>query len=103
MATTINTGVSAYLNTMKQMTGGAEPQAGIPGGASFADILKSGIGSAIDAQHKGEQVSASAIAGKASMTDVLQAVNNAELALNSVLAIRDKVVQAYEAIMRTQI
>jgi flagellar hook-basal body complex protein FliE len=102
MATTINTAANAYLNTLKQaQTGGAEkPEAGAP---SFGDILKTSIGSAIDAQHKSEQVSAASLTGKSSMTDVLQAVNNAEVALNSVLAIRDKVVQAYDTIMRTQI
>ena len=41
--------------------------------------------------------------GQADMTDVLQAVNDAEIALNTVLAVRDRVVQAYQEIMRTPI
>jgi flagellar hook-basal body complex protein FliE len=99
---TINPASNAYLNTMKTLQNGAggETQTG---GASFGDILQSSLGSAIDAQHKSEQVSAAAVTGKANMTEVLEAVNNAELALNTVLAIRDKVVQAYEQITRTQI
>ena len=71
--------------------------------SSFGDILKTAAQSAINAQHASEKVSAAALVGKADMTEVLQAVNNAELALNTVLAIRDRVVQAYEAIMRTSI
>lgn len=102
MTTPVNNATGAYLNTLKTLQGGTEPVSPA-NGASFGDLLKSGIGSAIDAQHKSEQVSAAAITGNANMTDVLQAVNDAEVALNTVLAIRDKVVQAYESIMRTQI
>jgi flagellar hook-basal body complex protein FliE len=72
-------------------------------GPSFGDILKQSLQGAIDAQHKSEQVSAASLVGKADMTEVLQAVNNAQLALNTVLAVRDRLVQAYEQIMRTSI
>ena len=47
--------------------------------------------------------SGAALAGKADMTDALQAITNAEMALNTVLAVRDKVIQAYEQVMRTPI
>ena len=106
--TNINQASGAYLNTLKQLQGSEE--AGktaadglMAGGVSFGDLLKSGVQSAIDAQHKGEEVSAKGIIGKADMTEVLQAVTDAELALNTVLAVRDKVVQAYEQVMRTPI
>jgi flagellar hook-basal body complex protein FliE len=72
-------------------------------GPGFGDILKQSLQGAIDAQHKSEQVSAASLVGKADMTEVLQAVNNAQLALNTVLAVRDRLVQAYEQIMRTSI
>lgn len=90
----------AYLNTLKQLqdTTPAETT-----GPSFGDVLKNAAQSAIDAQHTSEKVSAAGVVGKADMTDVLQAINNAEVALNTVLAVRDRVVQAYEAVMRTSI
>jgi flagellar hook-basal body complex protein FliE len=72
-------------------------------GPSFGDVLKTSLQGAIDAQHNSEKVSAASLVGKADMTQVLQAVNNAEIALNTVLAVRDRVVQAYENIMRTTI
>ena len=101
----INDATSAYLNTLKQMQGLSGADAGktaLPAGApSFGDILKQSAQGAIDAQHKSEQTAAASLMGKADMTDVLQAVNDAELALNTVLAVRDRVVQAYEQIMRT--
>lgn len=97
----------AYLNTLKQLTEGQTGNtggSGAPAGApSFGDVLKEAAQSAIDAQHTSEKVSAASIVGKADMTEVLQAINNAEVALNTVLAVRDRVVQAYETVMRTQI
>jgi flagellar hook-basal body complex protein FliE len=92
------------LNALQKVAGaagGATPAA--PSGPSFGDVLKQSIQSAIDAQHTSEKVSAASLVGKADITQVLQAVNNAELALNTVLAVRDRVVQAYENIMRTNI
>ena len=92
----------AYLNTMKALTG-ADTQAKDAGGPSFGDVLKTSLQGAIEAQHKSEQVSAQSLVGKADMTDVIQALNNAEMALNTVLAVRDRVVQAYDTVMRTSI
>ena len=94
---------NAYLNILKQVGGGAEAKTAPAGGPSFGDVLKSSVESAIGAQHKSEQVSAAAITGNANMTEVLKAVNDAELALNTVLAVRDRLVQAYDEIMRTPV
>lgn len=95
---------SVGLNAIQKLQNAATgaPQAA-PSGPSFGDVLKQSVQSAIDAQHTSEKVSAASLVGKADMTEVLQAVNNAELALNTVLAVRDRVVQAYESIMRTNI
>lgn len=101
----ISDALSAYSSTVKNAMGNdAAQQANkASDGPSFGDVLKSSLSTAIDSQHKSEEVSAKAIAGKADMTEVLSAVNDAELALNTVLAVRDRVVQAYETVMRTQI
>jgi flagellar hook-basal body complex protein FliE len=93
---------NAYINTLKQATG-PDSKAQPTDGPSFGDVLKSSVQSAIEAQHTSEKVSAQAVTGEANMTQVLQAVNDAELALNTVLAIRDRVVQAYETVMRTAV
>lgn len=99
----INDVTNAYANTLKQLQGGAETAKTPTGGPSFGDILQQSVKSAIDSQHKSEEVSAKSLIGKADMTEVLQAVNDAELALNTVLAVRDRVVQAYEQVLRTPI
>jgi flagellar hook-basal body complex protein FliE len=99
----INDVSKAYANTLKQGAGMDPRAAAADAGPSFGDVLKSSLQSAVTAQHKSEQVSAQAVIGKANMTDVLQAVTEAEVALNTVLAVRDRVVQAYQEIMRTPI
>ena len=43
------------------------------------------------------------ITGKADIVDVVNAVNQAELTLNTVVAVRDKVVAAYQSIMNMPI
>lgn len=106
--TNINDAANAYLNTVKQLqNAGSGQQAGqstkADGIPSFGEILKQSGQSAINAQHRSEETAANALLGKADMTDVLQAVNDAEIALNTVLAVRDRVVQAYQEIMRTPI
>lgn len=95
----INEATSAYSNALNQL----KKPAGVEGGDSsaFGDMLKQSLQGAVEAQHRSEKISGAALSGKADMTDVLQAVTNAEMALNTVLAIRDKAVQAYESVMRT--
>lgn len=99
--TTVNDASKAYLNALKQLQNGGEPDKS--GGASFGDVLKQSLGNAIEAQHASEKISARGVIGQADMTDVLAAINNAEMALNTVLAVRDRLVQAYESIMRTPV
>ncbi len=96
---------NAYLNTVRNLqnagSGNTAADNNPADGSLFGDMVKSGLQSAIDAQHTSEKVSAQAVMGQADMTQVLQAVNDAEVALNTVLALRDKVVQAYNEILRT--
>ena len=85
----------------------AASKAGAPGmeapgtdGGGFAGMLKGALNDVADTTRAGEKVSMSAIAGKASMTDVVQAVNNADVTLQAVMAIRDRMVSAYQEILR---
>jgi flagellar hook-basal body complex protein FliE len=106
---------SAYGNTAKIAT------VGTPGGdaanatsftdhmkdasnePSFIDTAKGVISDAIQSLHEGEKVSAQAITGKANLADVVQATTSAELTLETVVALRDKMMGAYEEIMRMPI
>jgi flagellar hook-basal body complex protein FliE len=93
---------ASSMNTAKlASSGGAAVQA--QDTLSFADILKEGVASSINTIKAGEQMSAKAVTGQADMIDVVQAVNAAELTLQSVVALRDRMIGAYQEIMRMPI
>ena len=70
---------------------------------NFSDVLSQAIEGAIETGHQGEAMSAKGVAGQADLKDVVQAVNNAEVTLQTALAIRDRVVQAYQEVLRMPI
>jgi len=89
---------SAYA----RVQGGGPPQNG-SSSPGFGDALTRALGSVVDAGHQADAQSMQAIAGNGNLTDVVTAVSRAELALQSAVAIRDRVVQAYQDVMRMPI
>lgn len=73
------------------------------GQTSFSDMLKNAAVESIKTMRAGESMSARAVTGEASLPEVVQAVNAAELTLQTVVAIRDRVIGAYQEIMRMPI
>jgi len=53
--------------------------------------------------HQGEHAASQQVQGKANLVEVVQSVNAAELTLDTVVAVRDKVVAAYQSIMNMPI
>ena len=72
-------------------------------GVSFSDFLKEKITESINTVKGGEKASALAVAGKADLIDVVQATNAAEITLQSVVAVRDRMISAYQEVERMQI
>lgn len=70
---------------------------------SFSDMLKTTVQDSLDTMKAGEQMSAKAVTGEANLTDVVQAVTSAELTLQTVVAVRDRMISAYQEIMRMPI
>lgn len=106
--TAINPGaVTGAYKAASQMgagsVGNALNQTAEKTGPSFGEILKTATQGTIDSQKASEKVSADAILGKADMTDVVNAVNNAEMSLNMFLSVRDRMIEAYNKISSTQI
>ena len=66
-------------------------------------MLNRAVQGAVDAGHEADAQSMQAISGGGNITDVVTAVSKAELALQSTVAVRDRVVQAYQDIMRMAI
>jgi flagellar hook-basal body complex protein FliE len=66
--------------------------------ASFSDMVSKALSDAVDSGYKAEKVSTLAMMGKADLTQLVTAVNDAEQALSTVVAIRDKMISAYQQI-----
>ena len=92
-------------NPLQGLTVTQAPQAGgqtaAPGG--FGELVRTALQDSVNAAKKSEQISAQAVVGKADVTDVVTAVNSAEMALDTVVAVRDRVISAYQEIMRMPI
>ena len=76
-----------------------------PGGESdsFGDLVSGLVTDTAGKLHAAEQASIRQVAGKGDLIDVVTAIGAAETALDSVVAVRDRVVSAYGEIMRMQI
>jgi len=92
--------VNAYANAGKI---GLTQTAPTGAGENFGDVLKNTVGGVVDTISKGEQASLQAATGKADLAQVTEAINNAEVAVQTVTAVRDRVVAAYQDIMRMPI
>src|SRR5579859_1568317 len=103
--TTINNAISAYNQAARSLNGdsGSKTESVSGSGSDFASLLKDGAKNAIDSGRKSEELSKQAIAGKADIRDVVAAVNNADLTLQTVVAVRDKVIGAYNDILKMPI
>ena len=73
------------------------------GGGDFSSMLKGMADGAVNAGKAAENQTAAAAAGKADLNSVVMAVSEAELTLNTVVAVRDKVIEAYREILRMPI
>lgn len=72
-------------------------------GTDFGGVLSRALHGVADAGKTAETKSMQAIAGQGDITQVVTAVAKAELALQTTTTIRDRVVQAYQDIMRMPI
>lgn len=97
----VSQAIGAYMNTAK-ITDKAVT-AGEGDSFSFGSLVKSAVDSVVKTQKASENISAQAVLGKADLTDVVQAVTDAELTLQTVMTVRDRLIGAYQDIMRMPI
>jgi flagellar hook-basal body complex protein FliE len=72
-------------------------------GPNFGELVKEAIGSMTQASRASDVQSQAMAAGKANIVDVVTAVAETEVAIDTLVSVRDKVVAAYEEIMRMPI
>lgn len=79
--------------------GAAAPAAG----TDFGAMLKSVMEDAVQTSRTAETQMAAHVQGKAQLIDVVTAISAAETSLETVMAVRDQVISAYQEIMRMPI
>ena len=77
--------------------------AGEAEGGNFGGMVENLVTGAAGAMRTAEAASAAQVVGKGDLIDVVTAIGAAEMALDTLVAVRDKVVNAYSDIMRMQI
>jgi flagellar hook-basal body complex protein FliE len=66
-------------------------------------MVKSAMGEVMHTSKNAEAQIANQVQGKAELIDVVTAISAAEASLETVMAVRDQVIQAYQEIMRMPI
>ena len=98
--TSVGRALSAYGAALKRaetVTPGGDA------GSTFAGMVRAGLDSTRADLRAGEAKAVQALTGKASLQDVVEAVTEAELSLQKMTAVRDRVISAYQEIMRMPI
>lgn len=90
-----------YGQTAKVGQGAGIAVPDMPG--TFGEMIKQATVDAIETVKGGERATAEAITGKAELADVVEAMTDAELTLQTAQAIRDRMLNAYQEIMRMPI
>jgi flagellar hook-basal body complex protein FliE len=95
---------NAYAALSRIMeSGGAEKGGASAGGPSFSALLKDAVGSVLDAGKKSDAQTLAMTSGKANVMDVVTAVAETDVAVSTLVSVRDRVIQSYEDILKMPI
>jgi flagellar hook-basal body complex protein FliE len=96
---------NAYANLARilETAGSNKPPGGDDSGPSFSALLKDAVGSVMDAGRKSDAQTVAMASGKANVMDVVTAVAETDVAVSTLVSVRDKVIQAYEDVMKMTI
>ncbi|QUS40962.1 flagellar hook-basal body complex protein FliE [Tardiphaga alba] len=103
-----NVAANAYASLARIMdgaggVGGLNKVAEGPAGPSFGAVLKEALGSVMDAGRKSDAQTVAMANGKANVMDVVTAVAETDVAVSTLVSVRDRVIQSYEDILKMQI
>lgn len=94
---------NAYANLARIVDVGSAGKTSESGGQSFASMLKDSISSVVETGRKSDSQTIAMASGKANVVDVVTAVAETEVAVGTLVSVRDRVIQSYEEIMRMPI
>ena len=93
----------ATLAKLGDPTGAAAKAKDPAGGENFGAMLKDALGAVNHAARSSDTQAQALATGKANVVDVVTAVAESEVAVETLVAVRDRVIAAYEEIMRMPI
>lgn len=109
VTTPFNAAAAAYGNASRLISNAAKPATDLtagtaPSGAgAFAQMLAQNVQGVIDQGKATDQMAIDTVNGKANVVDMVTALSETEMALQSIVTVRDRVISAYEEIMRMPI
>ena len=107
--TPFNAATAAYGNASRLINQAAKPNTDLTalanpgGGNSFADMLAKQVQGVVDSDKTSDAMAIDMVNGKANVVDMVTALSETEMAVESMVTVRDRVISAYEEIMRMPI
>lgn len=107
MSTPFNAALAAYGNAQRLVSDAAgkapAATAGAGTGPDFGKLLAESLQQVSDAGKASDTQAMQMVQGKADPVDVVTAISQTEVAIQGMVAVRDRVIAAYEEIMRMPI
>jgi len=107
MAIAFSAAANAYGKAAKLISETGETSPGSTGSEAqtpdFAALLSSSLDQVTEAGRASDKMSLDMVNGRANVVDMVTAVSQTELAVESLVTVRDRVISAYEEIMRMPI
>lgn len=103
MTVNFSEAVAAYNRAVRQQGGPSLDSRDGPERTDFVDVLRDAAQGALQSLKAGEEQTLRAAAGDADVSEVVMAVTQAEMTLETVVTLRDRVIQAYQDVINMPI
>jgi flagellar hook-basal body complex protein FliE len=100
---------NAYASLARILDSGGGPPAAAKGpdtgsgGLTFGEVLKEAIGGVMEGGRQSDAQTSAMASGKSNVMDVVTAVAETDVKISTLVSVRDKVIAAYEDIMKMAI
>lgn len=101
--TLVSAGARGAYRSAQDLTGAALPQISAPQGNSFADMVRNAAQEAVTTIREGDMAAQRGLTGEIGRQEVIEATLALESTVKTVVAMRDKFVEAYQEVLRMPI
>lgn len=107
MSVPFATAAAAYSNASKLIDRNLLPEAAAPAtnsqGLDFGKLVSEAVQSVVDSGRASDRKQVDLVNGKGNLVDVVTSVSQTQVAVQGLVAVRDRVISAYEDIMKMPI